>query len=113
MSLMSRPITPIRSRDRGDDEAASGPTDSAYTNRLARGSTPPPEDYRYRLSDATSRKDLEYYRDPAHRGYLSYQVDEGQGPSLFFKTSNTTSNTKASEMRKVRSGSAAKEGRIW
>jgi len=42
--------------------------------------------FRYRLPDPTSRKDLEYYRDPAHRGYLSYLVAEGQGPSLFFKT---------------------------
>ena len=42
--------------------------------------------YKYRLPDPTGRKDLEYYRDPAHRGYLSWQVKEGQGPSLFFKT---------------------------
>ncbi|GAB7356624.1 hypothetical protein MBLNU459_g7346t1 [Dothideomycetes sp. NU459] len=42
--------------------------------------------YKYRLPDPASRKDLEYYRDPAHRGYLSYLVEEGHGPSLFFKT---------------------------
>jgi large subunit ribosomal protein L15 len=41
--------------------------------------------YRYRLPDATSRKDIEYYRDPAHRGYLSYTVKQGQSASLFFK----------------------------
>ncbi len=39
-----------------------------------------------RLPDPVSRKAIEYYRDPAHRGYLSYQVGQGQGPSLFFKT---------------------------
>ena len=39
-----------------------------------------------RLPDPTSRKAIEYYRDPAHRGYLSHTVGEGQGPSLFFKT---------------------------
>ena len=38
-----------------------------------------------RLPDPASRKDIEYYRDPAHRGYLSYQVQEGDGPSLFHK----------------------------
>lgn len=38
-----------------------------------------------RLPDPTSRKDIEYYRDPAHRGYLSYQVQEGEGPSLFHR----------------------------
>jgi large subunit ribosomal protein L15 len=43
------------------------------------------EKYKYRLPDATSRKDIEYYRDPAHRGYLSAQVKEGESPSLFFK----------------------------
>lgn len=41
--------------------------------------------YKYRLSDPASRKDIEYYRDPAHRGYLSHLLQEGQGPSLFFK----------------------------
>lgn len=41
--------------------------------------------YKYRLPDATGRKDIEYYRDPAHRGYLSYTVKEGESPSLFFK----------------------------
>jgi large subunit ribosomal protein L15 len=42
--------------------------------------------YKYRLPDPLSRKALEYYRDPAKRGYLSYQVPEGESPSLFFKT---------------------------
>ncbi|KAF2643915.1 ribosomal protein L15 [Massarina eburnea CBS 473.64] len=41
--------------------------------------------YRYRLPDATARKDIEYYRDPAHRGYLSHKVKDGESPSLFFK----------------------------
>lgn len=42
--------------------------------------------YQYRLPDPAGRKDIEYYRDPAHRGYLSHLVQEGHGPSLFFKT---------------------------
>lgn len=41
--------------------------------------------FRYRLPDPTSRWDMEYYRDPAHRGYLSFQLKEGQSPSLYFK----------------------------
>ncbi|KAG6006725.1 hypothetical protein E4U21_006710 [Claviceps maximensis] len=41
--------------------------------------------FRYRLPDPTSREDIEYYRDPAHRGYLSYQLAPGQSPSLYFK----------------------------
>lgn len=43
------------------------------------------QQFKYRLPDPTSRKDLEYYRDQAKRGYLSHLVEEGQGPSLFFK----------------------------
>ncbi|KAF2838259.1 ribosomal protein L15 [Patellaria atrata CBS 101060] len=39
----------------------------------------------YRLPDATSRKHMEYYRDPEHRGYLAHTVARGQGPSLYFK----------------------------
>lgn len=38
-----------------------------------------------RLPDPTSRWDIEYYRDPAHRGYLSYQLQPGESPSLYFK----------------------------
>lgn len=40
--------------------------------------------YRYRLPDPTKRTDIEYYRDPAHRGYLSHLVGENESPSLFF-----------------------------
>jgi large subunit ribosomal protein L15 len=40
--------------------------------------------YKYRLPDPTNRKDIEYYRDPAHRGYLSHLVKPNEGPSLFF-----------------------------
>jgi hypothetical protein len=39
----------------------------------------------YRLPDPTSRWDLEYYRDPAHRGYLSHLLKPGESPSLYFK----------------------------
>ncbi|MCJ1274968.1 YmL10 [Puttea exsequens] len=63
-----------------------------------------------RLPDPTGRKDIEYYRDSAHRGYLSYLVPEGQGPSLFYKTPGTS----AVAMRKAPRGKkAAGENRIW
>ena len=45
----------------------------------------PQTTFRYRVPDPSSRKDIEYYRDPAHRGYLSHLVPAGEGPSLFFK----------------------------
>ncbi|KFA66044.1 hypothetical protein S40285_03709 [Stachybotrys chlorohalonatus IBT 40285] len=41
--------------------------------------------YKYRLPDPTSREDIEYYRDPAHRGYLSFQLAPGQSPSLYYR----------------------------
>lgn len=40
--------------------------------------------FRYRLPDPVNRWDIEYYRDPAHRGYLSHQLAPGQSPSLYF-----------------------------
>lgn len=39
----------------------------------------------YRLPDPTSRPEMEYYRDPAHRGYLSHQLAEGESPSLYYR----------------------------
>lgn len=67
-------------------------------------------EYPIRLPDPTSRKDIEYYRDPAHRGYLSHQLEEGQGPSLFFKTPGIGKLV----ARKTRSKAAsAAENRIW
>lgn len=41
--------------------------------------------WKYRLPDPTSRWDREYYRDRAHRGYLSHEVAPGESPSLFWK----------------------------
>lgn len=41
--------------------------------------------FQYRLPDPTSRKDIEYYRDPAKRGYLAHTVGEGETPSLFHR----------------------------
>ncbi|KAL8730370.1 MAG: hypothetical protein Q9166_004135 [cf. Caloplaca sp. 2 TL-2023] len=67
-------------------------------------------EYPIRLPDPTSRKDIEYYRDPAHRGYLSHQLEEGQGPSLFFKTPGVGKLV----AKKTRSkASSAAENRIW
>ncbi|THV49436.1 hypothetical protein BGAL_0195g00130 [Botrytis galanthina] len=67
--------------------------------------------FSYRLPDPTSRKDIEYYRDPAHRGYLSHTVEEGQGPSLFFRAPRTGNFQKKS--KKTGTGAAASANRIW
>jgi large subunit ribosomal protein L15 len=56
--------------------------------------------YRFRLPDATGRKDIEYYRDPAHRGYLSYMMKEGESPSLFFKIPGAAKDRKKQSARR-------------
>ncbi|EPS39218.1 hypothetical protein H072_6990 [Dactylellina haptotyla CBS 200.50] len=38
----------------------------------------------HRLAGPTSRQDIEYYRDPAHRGYLVDTVKPGESPSLYW-----------------------------
>jgi large subunit ribosomal protein L15 len=71
---------------------------------------PKPFSLGYRLPDPTSRKDIEYYRDPAHRGYLSHLVEAGHTPSLFFKTPRSGPPPK----KKVVVGGLTKgENRIW
>lgn len=63
-----------------------------------------------RLPDPTSRKDIEYYRDPAHRGYLSYQLQEGEGPSLFHRPPRRIKvQPKKGDGGKI----SATENRIW
>lgn len=69
-------------------------------------------EYPYRLPDATSRKDIEYYRDAAHRGYLSYQVDQGKGPSLFHKTAEDMRKGRK-KVTKKKATTEATENRIW
>lgn len=66
--------------------------------------------YMYRLPDPTSRKDIEYYRDPVHRGYMSHLVPEGHGPSLFFKTPGTG---QMAEKKTVKNKATENENRIW
>ena len=69
--------------------------------------------FRFRLPDPTKRKHLEYYRDPAHRGYLSHLVDEGQGPSLFFKTPGMGKVGKRTAEKGGQSGAKKSENRLW
>ncbi|MCJ1247346.1 YmL10 [Trapelia coarctata] len=72
--------------------------------------SPPSTRFQHRLPDPTSRKDFEYYRDPAHRGYLSHLVTEGQTPSLFFKIPKTG---KVSTTKRVTAKTTVGENRIW
>jgi large subunit ribosomal protein L15 len=69
-----------------------------------------PNLYQHRLPDPTSRKDVEYYRDPAHRGYLAHTVAEGQTPSLCFKVPNAPNKLAAARKKQ---GTNVGENRIW
>lgn len=58
-----------------------------------------------RLPDPISRWDIEYYRDPAHRGYLSHTLQPGESPSLYFKVPGerriVRAGKKVAELKKV------------
>ncbi|KAI9827738.1 MAG: YmL10 [Thelocarpon impressellum] len=75
-TVTTRYYTPFAVRRVLLGEAPAGPTDEA-------------DKFRYRLPDPVARKDIEYYRDARHRGYLAHTVPEGEGPSLFFKAPGT------------------------
>lgn len=99
---------------KGDSGSSFAPL--AITGPIVEGESPivaaaaSASPFAYRLPDPTSRKDLEYYRDSAHRGYLSHLVEEGHGPSLFFKTPGTGTRRKT---KKVGKAVAAGENKIW
>ena len=58
-------------------------------------------EYRYRLPDPTRRDDIEYYRDPAHRGYLSFTVRTHESPSLFFRPPVKRNWSRASKAKRA------------
>ncbi|RAL10454.1 mitochondrial 54S ribosomal protein uL15m [Aspergillus homomorphus CBS 101889] len=64
--------------------------------------------YTYRLPDPTKRRDIEYYRDPAHRGYLSHLLKPLEGPSLFFRSPVERKSSAGVKKEKV-----LPENRLW
>lgn len=68
--------------------------------------------YRYRLPDATGRKDIEYYRDPAHRGYLAYTLKQDESPSLFFKPPREAKDKKKQSAKRD-AAKASAENRLF
>ncbi|KAI0799201.1 ribosomal protein L18e/L15P [Xylaria sp. FL0064] len=63
----------------------------------------------YRLPDPTSRWDIEYYRDPAHRGYLSHTLQASESPSLFFRVPPAQVAKDARKKEKVKQ----EDVRLW
>ncbi|PLN84334.1 50S ribosomal subunit protein L15 [Aspergillus taichungensis] len=64
--------------------------------------------FKYRLPDPTKRRDIEYYRDPAHRGYLSHLLKPMEGPSLFFRSPVERKSAAGTRKEKV-----LPENRLW
>ena len=65
----------------------------------------------YRLPDPTARWDIEYYRDPAHRGYLSHMLQPGESPSLFFKIPGM--GKKREERTVAATAKTIQDNRLW
>lgn len=75
-------------------EKAGGKVTTRFFNKVGIKSITHPHliEQPHRLAGASSRFDIEYYRDPAHRGYLSGSVlANNESPSLFFKPLNAKS----------------------
>ncbi|TKX22080.1 putative 54S ribosomal protein L10 [Elsinoe australis] len=70
------------------------------------------ERFKYRLADPSGRKDIEYYRDERHRGYLSHLVPQGEGPSLYFKVPGRPQEDGAKKVKKAK-GPAKVDNRLW
>jgi large subunit ribosomal protein L15 len=69
-------------------EKAGGKVTTRFFNKVGIKSITHPHLFPdgHRLAGPSSRFDIEYYRDPKHRGYLSEAVVEsGESPSLFFR----------------------------
>ncbi|KAL4934697.1 mitochondrial 54S ribosomal protein uL15m [Aspergillus undulatus] len=64
--------------------------------------------YKYRLPDPTKRRDIEYYRDHAHRGYLAHLLKPLEGPSLFFRSPALRKTSAGPKKEK-----ALPENRLW
>jgi large subunit ribosomal protein L15 len=84
-------------------------------NRVGMGSDPAERikglGFQYRLPDPTGRKDFEYYRDPAHRGYLSHTIGEGETPSLFHRVPKAGAGFKRGPSQDKKS--VVGEDRLW
>lgn len=73
--------------------------------------------FEYRLPDPSGRKDIEYYRDPKHRGYLAHTLEEGEDPSLYWKRVLSPEELKVHLKKKQQGGDkkagAYAENKLW
>ncbi|KAI9667263.1 MAG: YmL10 [Bathelium mastoideum] len=79
--------------------AVAAPNGTGGASGLEKGRYEYALGYHYRLPNPAARKAIEYYRDPAHRGYLAHTLDNGQGPSLFFRSDAERAAEKERKMK--------------
>ena len=108
--VLNRQMHPIHSLQSRIQMASAGPEGA---EAVAEAMLVDRKKYPFRLPDPTSRKDLEYYRDSAHRGYLSHMVEEGHGPSLFFKTPGAGRVERRKITSKGGKSVTKAENRVW
>lgn len=94
-----------------DPDALNNPA----LNQIGMGSDPAERikgmGFQYRLPDPTGRKDLEYYRDPAKRGYLAHTVGKGETPSLYHRVPRTEAEKK--RQMSLRKKKETEVNRLW
>ncbi|KAL9090324.1 MAG: hypothetical protein Q9165_005358 [Trypethelium subeluteriae] len=116
--------TSVATTDTGTEAVSTAAlaSDTAGASTLEKGRYEYSLGYRYRLPNPASRKAIEYYRDPAHRGYLAHTLAEGEGPSLFFKTAVVKAREREERLeakkakglgQTAKEGKRKEEGRLW
>ena len=110
VSLRTEPDSLLRAPPNGE-EALEENVPSSETSSYSPAAVEASSQYRFRLPDAISRKSIEYYRDPAHRGYLAHTVEEGLGPSLYHRPPNEEAARRGAA--EARSRRKVQENRIW
>lgn len=110
-SLQSKGLGPLSAFAASGVTASSDAVVTADDTQLEAEKATAMQQYKYRLADATGRKDIEYYRDTAHRGYLSHLVPDGHGPNLFFKGHGGVAGE--TKKRTQRKGPAKAENLLW
>lgn len=86
----------------------AGPDDAEGGSKISESKVMAAKGYKYRLPDPVARRDIEYYRDPAKRGYLSHLLRPLEGPSLFFRSPLVRKTTAGVKKEKI-----LPENRLW
>ncbi|RAK97135.1 mitochondrial 54S ribosomal protein uL15m [Aspergillus ibericus CBS 121593] len=108
--IMRREMHPFVSMQWNKESASAGllGTETGEQGALTEAMVMREMGFKYRLPDPTKRRDIEYYRDPAHRGYLSHLLKPLEGPSLFFRSPVERKSAAGVKKEKI-----LPENRLW